>query len=50
MKRMLVVSLTCFELGILLLVLGNTVLFEDGSVQLFNHMGWGVCLLPTWGC
>jgi hypothetical protein len=28
---------------------GVITLFEDGSVQFFNHPGWGLCVLP-WGC
>jgi len=33
-----------------LAVIAQPVLFEDGSVQFFNHLGWGFCLLPEWGC
>lgn len=37
-------------LPIAVIVLANTTLFEDGSIQFFNMIGWGFCILPIMGC
>lgn len=34
----------------LLVLSGVVTLFEDGSIQFFNHPGWSFCLLSAWGC
>lgn len=36
--------------ALLLQALGFVTLFEDGSIQFFNHAGWGFCLFPNGGC
>jgi len=34
----------------LAILLANTTLFEDGSIQFFHKAGWGFCLIRDWGC
>ncbi len=35
---------------LLLSSLNIITLFEDGSIQFFQHAGWGFCLFPSGGC
>ena len=44
----------CIVLAIIILLclslLTNVTLFEDGSVQFYNKVGWSFCLYGSWGC
>ncbi len=47
----LLLGLLIGAMAVLILFEFNVVtVFEDGSIQFFNHAGWGFCLFPSGGC
>lgn len=46
---LLVILLLLVAAGVVVVAV-NVTLFEDGSIQFFNRLGWGFCLIRSWGC